>query len=342
MKRARAALPATGFPLLVLLLLTGLLPACQNLRPAQMPLVDLRHVHPFGATRVAFSRSGKYLASGGFKGEVKLWSVPGGKALGSITAHDTPVRGLEWLDDRYLLSASQRGQLVLWDTQTAKAVSRLDVPGRITALALAPRQQIVYLGVALSRGAGEVRAYRLPGFRPAGTWRVGSSVQSVALDRSGTRVAVATRDKQVYLLDGRLQNMQELAAAGRRIYELRFAADGRHLAGSAWFRIVIWNLQNGSIRFNRTEHFGAIVSLDYHPQRRQIVSLGRHTDAVIRLSDSKTGKVRRRLAAHEYCGWNIRFSPDGRYVASASEDESVRLYDMGVPYSPRWTGLQYP
>ncbi len=332
-------------PALLLILPALMLPACQNLRPAQLPLVDLRHVHPFGATRVAFSATGKYLASGGFNGGIRLWAVPGGSALGAVAAHRAPVRGLEWVDDSTLLSASQDGELVLWgvlwNRQTARPVSRLRLNGRITALAFARGHRVVYIGLTTA-GAGEVRAYRLPGFQPAGKWHTGAGIQSVAVDRRQTKIAVATRDRQVYLLDADLGNARRLAAPGRRIYELRFAPDGRYLAGGGWFKIAVWDLHSGRLRFNRTEHFGAIVSLDYHPQRRRIVSLGRHTDAVIRLADSVTGKVRRRLAAHEYCGWHIRFSPDGRYVASASEDESVRIYDLGVPYRPRWTGLQYP
>jgi hypothetical protein len=36
----------------------------------------------------------------------------------------------------------------------------------------------------------------------------------------------------------------------------------------------------------------------------------------------------RRYQAHELCGAIIRFSPDGRMLASGSDDESVRLYRL--------------
>ena len=45
-------------------------------------------------------------------------------------------------------------------------------------------------------------------------------------------------------------------------------------------------------------------------------------------------QVLRRFQAHDLCGWQARFSPDGRYAASAAEDGSIHIYDLSRPYRP--------
>ena len=76
------------------------------------------------------------------------------------------------------------------------------------------------------------------------------------------------------------------------------------------------------------------------PDGRHIVSLGRDTDSAIRMMDTLNYQVERRYQAHALCGAMIRYSPDGRWMASASDDGSVRLYDLTkairpVPLPPR-------
>lgn len=45
--------------------------------------------------------------------------------------------------------------------------------------------------------------------------------------------------------------------------------------------------------------------------------------------------MERRLQAHRLCGAVVQFSPDGRYVASGSDDESIHIYDVQDPYRPQ-------
>ena len=53
-----------------------------------------------------------------------------------------------------------------------------------------------------------------------------------------------------------------------------------------------------------------------------------------RLIDAGSNRVLRRFQAHELCGWQVRFSPDGRFAASAAEDGSIHIYDLSQPYRP--------
>jgi WD40 repeat protein len=72
--------------------------------------------------------------------------------------------------------------------------------------------------------------------------------------------------------------------------------------------------------------------VDISPDGARWVSLGRDTDSQLLLYDASSLQVERRLQTHALCGQRARFSPNGRYVASSSDDGSVHIYDLHAPY----------
>lgn len=315
----------------VLLVIIALLSACQNIRPAQRPLLKLDQAHIFGATRLAFSKDSLMVASGGFEGGVKLWRVPDGKLIHVFKKHKKPIRGLVWLNQNNLASISADGELNLWHVPQRKLL-RSWRGTKMTSLAYNHQSGNLILGFK----NGLLKSLDPETLNTVAVYDAGSAITSIAVNPKNAMFAIATKNKNVFLFSAQLENPIKLPSKHRKIYELRFSPDGKLLAASTWFTMLVWDLGHKTLSLIKTEHRGAIVSFDFSPDSRQIISLGRHTDANIRLMDVNTATVERRLAAHEYCGWHIRFSPNGRYVASASEDESIRFYDIKIPYKPTW------
>ena len=313
------------------ILMALLLSACANMTPSQPPEWRQAGAHDFGATRLAFSPTMDVLASGGYQGEIRLWSLPGGQALSQHRAHTGTVRGLLFKGSDKLISAGEDGRLVLWQLDGWRAQAERAVPA-VTSLSGEQGSQIFITG----HYDGSVYLWSGDGLTEKGHIKLNSPVLAVALNQSGERFAVSNEKGEVLVLDKHLKILQRLDAGDRNALSLRFSPDGNTLAAGTWFKLVEWDLSTGQRKILDTEHHGAIISIDYSPDGMQLISLGRHTDANLRLVNSETGTVQRRLAAHGLCGWYVRFSPDGRYIASASEDESIRLYDVGKSYQPQW------
>ena len=317
--------------LLRVLLLPLLLAGCAGMQPAQPPDLVIADSHLFGVTQLAFAPSGKRIASGGFRGDVALWTVPEGGSLGYFQWHQDPVRGLLWIGPAYLVSASENGRLVVAGSGTGQVVGQRETVAGLTSLAYLESSKRLVAGYR----DGRLRVFGYPGLAPAGEVDVGDPVVALASDRRGGRLALSTSDQRVLLMDATLSATRELTAPPRTALTLRFSPDGRQLAAGAWYDIFYWDLQSGALSVQDTEHWGAVTAIDFHPRRQQVVTIGRHTDASLRLAETADGRVIRRLQSHRLCGAAVRFSPDGRYVASGSDDESVRLYDLGKPYRPR-------
>lgn len=298
---------------------------CASLGADRYPVLRLDQAHAFGATALAYDCDGGVLATGGFFGEVRTWHMPDGAALDSLPGNHETVRGIAWIDDHNLVSAAEDGTLSAWNLRTHQVTNRIKTTP-LTALVPIPGTQ----HLLVAHRDAYLRVYDYPNLTPLAERQLSAAVRAVAVSRDGRSIAAATADDQLLLLDAQLHVVQTLTAASRDILSLRFSPDGKQLAAGTWFKLLFWDLVTGQQTVRDTEHFGAIISIDYTPDGENLVSLGRISDSSLRLTDVATGQVRSRMAPLPLCGWMVRVSPDGRYIAAGSESGDVDVFDLAV------------
>ncbi len=299
---------------------------CSSIGIDRYPTVRLAQAHPFGATALAYNHDGSLLATGGFFGKVRIWHMPDGVAQLTLPGKHETVRGIAWLDDTHLVAATEDGTLSAWNLRTQQATRRIKTAPLHTMVGIPDTQDLL-----VAQRNAFLRVYAYPNLAQVAKRKLSAAVRAIAVSRDGLTIAAATADDQVVLLDTHLNITRTLSPATRKVLSLRFSPDGKQLAAGTWFKLLFWDLADNAQTMRDTEHFGAIISLDYTPDGKDLVTLGRISDSSLRLTDVHTGQVLSRMAPLPLCGWMVRVSPDGHYVAAGSESGDVDVFDLAAP-----------
>ena len=308
------------------LLVTALFTACSVYQPAKPPDVIHEHAHSGGSV-VAFSQSGDLLASGGWEGNVHLWRLPAGESHSYWHAHRDSVNGLVFAErDRQIITAGYDGRLARW-ALGGEPLDEVSTPAPITHMVADAGNNRLLTG----HDNGSVRIWRVADFRLLAE-RVlhHGAVKAVAMDPRSRRYASSGSDGTVYVWE---ENGAATALAGppTDAWALVFSRDGRRLYGGGWFRLYRWNLDDGSLETLPTDHHGIIKSLQFVEGGRELASISRQTDSAVYFLDPMTGETIRRFQRHELCGAALAVSPHGRYLATTSDDASVRVWKLAPP-----------
>lgn len=307
--------------LAITLLLVSLSAGCSNMAPADKAASIFPSAHEFGSTAVAFSSNGKFVVSGGYQGDVKLWDVQKRQTVAKAKPHQGPVRAIAIASNGMFATASDDGSIFLW----ANGKTLVQKTGT-------PASSLAWFQGKLVSGHGD-RLLRVWDSSLKETRRIVLDQGIVGLSVHDDKLAVGT-NSNILIMDTSFTMRQVLPTDGTTPHDLQFSPDGSRLAAGSWFRLLVWDLASGAHHSLPTEHGGLLTSVSFSPDGKRIATIGRNTDSAIRIMDTQNFQVERRYQAHELCGAMIRFSPDGRWLVSASDDESLRFYDLSKDYSP--------
>jgi len=282
--------------------------------------------HISGLRDVAFSPDGSLVATGGIDESANIWNAADGTLLRSIGNHVRGIYSVDFSPDgRRLLVGAGNMAAFVWDlgnpTQpivlqegsTIPSAARYHPDGSIIATA-AFTNDISFWNASDGSLIESVAAHADRSFALAFS-RDGDWLASGSYDNTAVLWAIPSRRPHV-----RLQGHRGAVNA------VAFAPDGETVAtGSADGTVRFWSLPDGESL--RTWEIGSAVgALLFHSDGNTLIIGG--SDGVVRFCDVATGTVTRALYGHDYDVTALALSPDGRELASASFDNTARIWDL--------------
>lgn len=281
--------------------------------------------HGEAVLSVAFSPDGRQLASGSGDTTVRFWDLGTQTPMYTCTGHKNWVLCIAWSPDgKYLVSGSMSGELICWDPQTGKQ-----------------------LGNALT---GHKK------------WITGISWEPVHLNAPCRRFVSASKDGDARIWDVSLKKCIVLCGHTLAVTCVKWGGDGVIYTGSQDCTIKVWETTEGKLirelkghghwvnslalsteyvlRTGAFDHTGKQYS---SPDEMKKVALERYNttrgtapERLVSGSDDFTMFLwepfinkhpKTRMTGHQQLVNHVYFSPDGQWIASASFDKSVKIWN---------------
>jgi WD40 repeat protein/serine/threonine protein kinase len=241
---------------------------------------------------IAYSRDGKFLATGSRHPTIKLWQADTLREIRTLYGHADRVRSVAFSPDgTRLASASYDKTVKLWDLRTGQVLLTKKHRNHVFSVVFSPDGK-----------------------------RVASASQETTVRDHPIRIWDANTGEEVLTLRGHTWTVTSLT----------FSPDGRFLASGSHDRTVrLWNTVTGREEAVFKGHTGGVSGVAYSPDGQRLASASE--DRTIKIWKTAIRQEPPTLKGPvDDSIYDVAFSPDGKELAGGSNDGSVALWDAST------------